>query len=66
MLGSIIKTARKKAGLTQKKLGLLCGYGESSAERTVQFWEHDIQNPPLDKLRKLAEALNISLEELIP
>lgn len=66
MLGKIIKPARQKLGLTQKQLGLLCGYPESSAERTVQHWEHDRQNPPLEKIRALAAALKIPLDQLIP
>ena len=66
MLGHIIKPARQKLGLTQKKLGLLCGYPEGSACRIVQLWEHDKQNPPIEKLRALAEALHITLDQLIP
>ena len=66
MLGKIIRDARIRAKLTQKQLGLLCEYKESSAERTVQHWEHDRQDPPLDKLRLLSRALKIPLEELIP
>jgi len=54
------------AGLTQKKLGLSCGYEEKSAERTVQHWEHGRSYPPIDKLRALAEALGVSVENLIP
>lgn len=66
MLGKIIKEARIGARLTQKKLGLLCGYSEQSAERIVQFWEKDLRDPPLDKLRPLAKALKITLDELVP
>lgn len=66
MLGEKIKQARKAAHLTQKQLGLLCGYSEASAERTVQFWEKDLRDPPLEKLRLLCTALNTTLEELIP
>lgn len=66
MLGRIIKSARKTARLTQKQLGLLCGYSEASAERIVQFWEQGMREPPLEKLRTLANALHITLDELIP
>ena len=65
-LGEKIKTARKTAGLTQKQLGLACGYVESSAERIVQHWEHDSCAPPLDKIRPLATALKVSIDYLIP
>lgn len=66
MLGTIIRKARKEAGLTQKQLGILCGYSEASAENTVQYWEYDKRDPPLEKLRILCKALGISLEQLIP
>ena len=66
MLGEIIKGARKQIGLTQKQLGLECGYSEASAERIVQFWEKDLRDPPLEKLRILADKLKIPLENLIP
>lgn len=66
MLGEKIKQARKAAHLTQKQLGLLCGYSEASAENTVQYWEYDKRDPPLEKLRLLCSVLNTTLEELIP
>lgn len=66
MFGERIRAARMAAGLTQRKLGELCGYSEKSAERVVQLWEHNKQPVPLDKLRVLAQALNISLDSLIP
>lgn len=64
--GEKLKSLRKAAGLTQRKLGEACGYGEGSAERIVQLWEHDKQFPPIDKLRLLAAALHVSLNEVIP
>ena len=66
MLGEKIKLARKKANLTQKQLGLLCGYSEASAENTVQYWEYGKRKPPLEKLRLLTSILGITLDELIP
>lgn len=66
MCGETIRKARKAAKLSQKKLGLLCGYSEQSAERIVQFWEKDLRDPPIEKLRLLANALGITLDELIP
>ena len=65
-LAAQLRAARIAAGLTQKQLGLACGYIESSAERTVQHWESGKQSPPLDKLRALADALHVSLDYLIP
>lgn len=66
MIGQIIRKARKAAGLTQKQLGLLCGFSEASAERVVQFWECDQRDPPIEKLRDLAKALKIPLDRLVP
>ena len=66
MLGRIIKTARKRRGLTQRQLGLMCGYSEESAELMVQHWEHSRRDPPLCRIRALANALNITLDQLIP
>lgn len=62
----LIRAKRKEAGLTQKKLGLLCGYEEKSAERIVQHWEHGTAEAPANKLRALASALQVPLEDLIP
>ena len=64
--GERIKAARQAAGLTQKQLGILCGYSEASAERTVQFWEADKRDVPIEKIRILAKSLNMTLDELIP
>ena len=64
--GQKIGEWRKAAGLSQTALGIACGYKESSAMRTVQFWEHDTQLPSIMIARRLAEALKITLDELIP
>lgn len=65
-LGQKIRTWRKAAGLSQMELGLKCGFDGRSAECSVQHWEHDRREPPLRSLRPLAEALGITLDELIP
>ena len=64
--GEKIKALRKQAGLTQQQLGELCGYEGRSAEATVQHWEHNRQMPPIDKLRALAQALQVALDAIIP
>ena len=61
-----LRALRTQAGLTQKALGLAVGYGENSAERTVQHWEHGRSIPPADKLRSLAKALNVPLDTVVP
>ncbi len=64
--GDMIREARKRVGLTQRQLGEACGYEGKSAERVVQKWEKDEQPVPIVRLRRLAAALNIPLDSLIP
>ena len=66
MISEIIKERRKALRLTQQQLGELCGYTGRNAERMVQQWEHDLRPVPLEKLRPLAQALQIPLDLLIP
>ena len=61
-----IKQARKAAGMTQKQVGLACGYDEKSAEVSVRRWELGTRPVPIDKLRTLSQVLNIPLDQLIP
>ena len=61
-----IKQARLDAGLTQQKLGELCGYTGDSAQVTVRRWEAGSRPIPLEKLRTVARLLNLTLEDLIP
>ena len=61
-----IKKARKEAGLTQKQVGLACGYAVNVAERMVRHWELGTGKVPRDKLRTLSKVLNIPLDQLIP
>ncbi len=55
-IGEKIKTHRKKAGLTQKKLGELSG----TSETTIKQYELGKRQPRLEQLQKIAKALNIS------
>lgn len=64
--GEKIRDLRKRAGLTQQRLGELCGYEGRSAEVAVQCWEHGRQMPRLEKVRALAQALRVDLDEVIP
>lgn len=66
MTGEELRKARIKAGLTQKKLGLLIGYEEKSAERVVQLWEHDKQPIPIKYWKQLSKILRIPLEKFLP
>ena len=64
--GELLKDLRISAGLTQKQLGLACGYPQSTAENTVQYWEAGTRLPPVMKLRILAEALNVPVDKVVP
>lgn len=61
-----IKKARQEAGMTQKQVGLACGYDEKSAESFARQWERGTRPVPIDKLRALSQVLNIPLDQLIP
>lgn len=61
-----IKQARKEAGLTQKQVGLACGYDEKSAEVCVRKWELGRSPIPNTRIRTLSQVLNIPLDQLIP
>lgn len=64
--GKLIKDLRQNAGLTQKELGMACGYGEGSADKNVRSWESGEMLPTLRRVRALARALHCSLDTLIP
>ena len=62
----LIKSKRKSKSLTQHQLGELMGYEGKVAERMVQSWEYRERPVPIEKLRKLAEVLDLTLDDLIP
>ena len=61
-----LKDLRMQRGLTQKQLGLLCGWTEASAERTIQRIEYAQGLPGLVYVRELADALKCRTDDLIP
>ena len=62
----LIRTRRLDMPYTQRQLGELCGYEGRTAERMVQQWEQGSRPVPADRLRRLAKALELPLEALIP
>ena len=64
--GALIRTRRLDMPYTQRQLGELCGYEGRTAERMVQQWEQGSRPVPADRLRRLAKALDLPLEALIP
>lgn len=60
-IGEKIKTFRKKAGLTQKKLGELSG----TSETTIKQYELGKRQPRIEQLRKIALALDVYTYDLL-
>lgn len=56
-----IKRIRKKRGFTQKELGNLCGINEAN----IRKYENDRQNPKIETLQKIANALRVNITELL-
>jgi len=59
-IGSFIRSERAQLKLTQEKLGRLIG----TTGKTVSNIERGVGNPSRGTLRKLADALGRSLDEL--
>lgn len=66
MTGEELKNARIRKCLTQKRLGLMLGYGQLTADTVVQKWEYGERPIPIKHFRKLSEILEIPLEKFIP
>lgn len=61
-----IRERRIAVGLTQKELGEACGYTGAAAKKAVWRWEHGGAPVPLDRVRRLAKALQLPLDAFIP
>ncbi len=60
-VGENIKKIRKEKGLTQKELGALCGMSESQ----IRHYELNYKTPRIETIRKIAIALDVSLNVLL-
>ena len=56
-----LESLRKAKGLTQSQLGKMVGL----SARMICHYEHHIKEIPSSKLLKIANALNISMDELL-
>ena len=65
-IGERVRTARLLKHMSQKALGLACGYSEASATPVIQHIEHDRRLPSIMILRPLSRALEISIDALVP
>lgn len=61
LVGDNIKRFRKERGITQKKLGELCGI----AEPNIRKYESGKQNPKLETIEKIASALGVTAFDLM-
>ena len=59
--GDMIRKYRKEKGLTQKQLGDLCGIADSN----IRKYESGKQNPKIKTLQRIADALSISIYDLM-
>ena len=59
--GDMIRKCRTEKGLTQKKLGELC----SIADSNIRKYESGNQNPKIETLQKIADALDIPVNRLL-
>ena len=60
-IGKFIAECRKKENLTQMQLAEKLGI----TDRAISKWENGNSTPDLEKIVKLAEIFNVSLDELI-
>ncbi len=60
LIGEKIKKYRKEKGLTQKKLGELCGINEAN----IRKYELGKANPKIETIEKIAKALETTADEL--
>lgn len=65
MIGEAIKEYREKRGFSREELRRRCGFG-CDGEKIIEAFERDEGFPDLEKLKKVAEALSVSLEVLCP
>lgn len=61
-VGEKIKTKREQKGLTQKQLGVLCGFTDSTADSRIRKYEKDIMAPKNAIRQKIANALDTDID----
>lgn len=58
-VGERIKHYRKEKGLSQMKLGLKCGFPDTTADVRIQQYESGLKNPRIKMINTIANALEI-------
>lgn len=62
--GKKIRKYREKRGMTQKELGLLCGFSENTAAVRIHKYESGAKNPQHHTLIQMAHALDVDIVQL--
>lgn len=60
-IGNQIRIARENEGLSQRQVAELCGLDPS----TISFFETNKRTPVVRNILKLAEALNVTTDEIL-
>lgn len=60
-LGTMISSLRKDKGMTQLELAEIMGV----TDKAVSKWERDLSCPDINSIPKLAEILEISVDDLM-
>lgn len=61
-IGNQIKTIRLQKHMTQKQVADACGMADSA----IRKYESGIQTPKLDTIRRIAKALGVEWNDLVP
>lgn len=61
---SNVRIRRKMTNLTQRALGIACGYPGESAMLAAYRWEHEQTIPDIYHLITLAKVLHCSIDDL--
>ena len=64
MLITRLKEARRRAGLTQEKLGILAGLDEASASTRINQYDKGKHSPNFETVSNLAKVLNVPVSFL--
>ena len=61
LVGSNVRRARKRSGLTQERLAKLSGYGQ----QYISTLEQGLRNPTIITIYEIAQALGVNYLELL-
>lgn len=64
--GERIKLIRELRNMTQKELGLACGFPEGSADVRIRQYESNKKAPKKDTLNEIADVLKVHVYSIMP